>query len=73
MRKNENFTLDVISKIDEDIVNDNLNKRSSLWFSRSTRKVNRLWIPIVAASQSVKGNDQEFEFLMNWVNKFDHL
>ena len=50
MRKNENFTLDVISKIDEDIVNDNLNKRSSLWFSRSTRKVNRLWIPIVAAA-----------------------
>lgn len=26
------------------------------------------WMPIVAASQSVKGNDKEREFLLSWVN-----
>ena len=29
------------------------------------------WMPIVAASQSVKGNEQEREFLMSWVNVVD--
>ena len=29
------------------------------------------WMPIVAASQSVKGNESEREFLMSWVNVVD--
>ena len=29
------------------------------------------WMPIVAASQSVKGNEKEREFLMSWVNVVD--
>ena len=30
------------------------------------------WMPIVAASQSVKGNEDEQEFLMSWVNVVDY-
>ena len=30
------------------------------------------WMPIVAASQSVKGNSQEREFLLSWVNVCDY-
>ena len=30
------------------------------------------WMPIVAASQSVKGNEKEREFLMNWVGVVDY-
>ena len=30
------------------------------------------WMPIVAASQSVKGNDAEREFLMSWVGVVDY-
>lgn len=30
------------------------------------------WIPIVAASQLVKGNPEEREFLMNWINVVDY-
>jgi RIO-like serine/threonine protein kinase len=30
------------------------------------------WMPIVAASQSVKGNEQEREFLMSWVSVVDY-
>lgn len=30
------------------------------------------WMPIVAASQSVKGNDHERDFLMSWVNVVDY-
>ena len=30
------------------------------------------WMPIVAASQSVKGNESEREFLMNWVSVVDY-
>ena len=26
------------------------------------------WLPIVAASQSVKGNEKEREFLLSWAN-----
>ena len=29
------------------------------------------WMPIVAASQSVKGNEKEREFLMSWINVVD--
>lgn len=30
------------------------------------------WMPIVAASQLVKGNPQERDFLLRWVNVFDY-
>ena len=30
------------------------------------------WMPIVAASQSVKGNEKEREFLLSWVNVMDY-
>ena len=30
------------------------------------------WMPIVAASQSVKGNEHEREFLLSWVNVVDY-
>jgi len=30
------------------------------------------WMPIVAASQSVKGNEDEREFLSSWVNVVDY-
>lgn len=30
------------------------------------------WLPIVAASQSVKGNKEEREFLLSWVNVVDY-
>jgi len=30
------------------------------------------WIPIVAASQSVKGNEKEVEMLMSWVDVVDY-
>ncbi|MDL2248846.1 aminoglycoside phosphotransferase, partial [Tyzzerella sp. OttesenSCG-928-J15] len=30
------------------------------------------WMPIVAASQSVKGRKEEREFLLEWVNVFDY-
>ena len=30
------------------------------------------WLPIVAASQSVKGREQEREFLLSWVNVVDY-
>ncbi|MDR1092609.1 MAG: phosphotransferase [Clostridiales bacterium] len=30
------------------------------------------WIPIVAASQSVKGKEKEREFLMHWINVVDY-
>jgi hypothetical protein len=30
------------------------------------------WMPIVAASQSVKGNPEEREFLLSWVNVVDY-
>ena len=30
------------------------------------------WMPIVAASQSVKGNEEERDFLLSWVNVVDY-
>lgn len=30
------------------------------------------WMPIVAASQSVKGNEKQREFLLSWVNVLDY-
>ena len=36
------------------------------------KKYVQKWMPIVAASQSVKGNEEEREFLLSWVNVFDY-
>ena len=36
--------------------------------SHTEKKYVQKWMPIVAASQSVKGNAQERDFLMTWVD-----
>lgn len=40
--------------------------------SGTERRYVRSWMPIVAASQSVKGNEKEREFLLSWVNAVDY-
>ncbi|MGM9636658.1 MAG: phosphotransferase family protein [Eubacteriales bacterium] len=40
--------------------------------SHTARKYVDQWLPIVAASQMVKGNPEECEFLQNWVNVADY-
>ncbi len=39
--------------------------------SDTARQYVQKWLPIVAASQSVKGHPEEVEFLHSWVNVFD--
>lgn len=40
--------------------------------SRTEKQYVQKWMPIVAASQSVKGNAKEREFLLSWVNVVDY-
>lgn len=40
--------------------------------TKHTKKDVQRWLPIVAASQSVKGNKEEREFLLSWVNVVDY-
>lgn len=40
--------------------------------SDTARQYVEKWMPIVAASQSVKGNEKEREFLLSWVNVVDY-
>ncbi len=40
--------------------------------SATAKEYVQKWMPLVAAAQSVKGNEQEREFLMHWVNSVDH-
>ncbi len=40
--------------------------------SRTAKQYVQKWMPIVAASQSVKGNAKEREFLLSWVNVVDY-
>ncbi len=40
--------------------------------SDTARQYVQKWMPIVAASQSVKGNEKEREFLHSWVNVVDY-
>ena len=40
--------------------------------SNTAKQYVQKWMPIVAASQSVKGNKEEREFLLSWVNVFDY-
>lgn len=40
--------------------------------TKHNKKDVQKWLPIVAASQSVKGNEEEREFLLSWVNVVDY-
>lgn len=40
--------------------------------SHTEKRYVQKWMPIVAASQSVKGNETERAFLLNWVNVVDY-
>ena len=40
--------------------------------SNTAKQYVQKWLPIVAASQSVKGNPQEREFLLSWVDVVDY-
>lgn len=40
--------------------------------SNTAKQYVQKWLPIVAASQSVKGNPDEREFLLNWVNVVEY-
>ncbi len=40
--------------------------------SGTDKKYVQKWMPIVAASQSVKGNEKEREFLLSWVDVVDY-
>ena len=40
--------------------------------SNTAKQYVQKWMPIVAASQSVKGNEKEREFLLTWVNVVDY-
>ena len=40
--------------------------------SNTAKQYVEKWMPIVAASQSVKGNEKEREFLLSWVNVVDY-
>ncbi|MGN0614496.1 MAG: phosphotransferase [Porcipelethomonas sp.] len=40
--------------------------------SNTAKQYVQKWMPIVAASQSVKGNDKEREFLLGWVDVVDY-
>lgn len=40
--------------------------------SNTARQYVQKWMPIVAASQSVKGNEQEREFLRSWIDVVDY-
>ncbi len=40
--------------------------------SKTAKQYVQKWLPIVAASQSVKGNPEEREFLLNWVNVVEY-
>ncbi len=40
--------------------------------SNTEKQYVRKWMPIVAAAQSVKGNEKEREFLLSWVNIVDY-
>lgn len=52
---------------------DGANKYLDLFCQKSdtAKQYVQKWLPIVAASQLVKGNDKEREFLLSWVNVVD--
>ncbi len=52
MRRKSSIAVDIISRIDEDIVEKNLIKRFELWFSRGKKPKRNKWIPIIASAAS---------------------
>lgn len=50
------------------------NKYLELYCEKTHKKLRDVqgWLPIVAASQSVKGNEVEREFLLSWVNVVEY-
>ncbi len=50
MRKKQDFALDVMSGIDDDIIDKNLKKRFELWFSRGKKPKNNRWMTILASA-----------------------
>ena len=53
---------------------DGANKYLDLFCEKSVtaKQYVQKWMPIVAASQSVKGNEKEREFLLSWVDVVDY-
>lgn len=53
---------------------DGANKYLELFCGKSNtaKQYVQKWMPIVAASQSVKGNEKEREFLLSWVDVVDY-
>ncbi|MBP3706554.1 MAG: phosphotransferase [Clostridia bacterium] len=53
---------------------DSANKYLDLFCKKSdtAKQYVQKWMPIVAASQSVKGNEHERDFLLTWVNVVDY-
>ncbi len=53
---------------------DGANKYLDLFCAKSdtAKQYVQKWMPIVAASQSVKGNEKEREFLLSWVDVVDY-
>lgn len=53
---------------------DGANKYLDLFCEKSdtAKQYVQKWMPIVAASQSVKGNEKEREFLLSWVDVVDY-
>ncbi len=54
----------------QDIANEYMNLFCKM--SDTARQYVDKWLPIVAASQSVKGNDHERELLLSWANVVDY-
>ena len=54
--------------------NDTAKKYLDMYCKKSDTAIQYVqkWMPIVAASQSVKGNEKEREFLASWVNVVDY-
>lgn len=54
--------------------NDTAKKYLNMYCTKSDTALQYVqkWMPIVAASQSVKGNEEEREFLSSWVNVVDY-
>ena len=50
MRKKEKIASDIISGIDDEIIEKNLIKRFQLWMPPTKKPKNNRWIPIVAAA-----------------------
>ncbi len=62
----------LLFRINGDIAGADLYLSTFCKKSDTAKQYVQKWMPIVAASQSVKGNEQEREFLMSWVSVVDY-